>query len=153
MRWALYDNFEFLTLLLRVADTLGPSGGDQNLKESHHIWSAYFWHDRSPICLPACAANEVLFGTLCQCSGWYWWMLYAWSWWELPRWHPMSLAFRKASSSYQMNKIKQHTGRFEDIGTFDAPYWVVLNVKSTANLAFMQDCYNSIPFFALQREW
>ena len=41
----------------RDADPLGPGGGDQNSKESHRIWSASFWHSRSPyICLPACTA-------------------------------------------------------------------------------------------------
>ena len=90
----------------------GLEEGDQNSKKSHRIWSAYFWHGRSPyICLPACTAIEVLFGTLFQCSGWYWWIMYVWSWRGPPKWHPMSFAFRTASSSYQRNKIKQQSGR------------------------------------------
>ena len=41
-----------------VADPLGAGGGDQNSKQSRHIWSACFWHGRSPyICLPACTAK------------------------------------------------------------------------------------------------
>ena len=65
--------------------------------------------------------GEVVFGTVCQCSGWNWWIMYVWNWCGPPRWHPMSVTFRGASSSYQRNKIKQETERFEDVGAFDAP--------------------------------
>ena len=68
MRWALCDNFEISTLLSPTP--WGLRERDQNSKESHHIWSACFWHGRSLyICLLVCTDIKVLFGTLCQCSG------------------------------------------------------------------------------------
>ena len=53
-------------------------------------------------------------------------MMYVWSWCGPPKWHPMSVTFRRTSSCYQRNKIKQETERFEDVGAFDAPYYTAL---------------------------
>ena len=56
--------FWIFDLNIGVAELLGDRGS-QNSKESRHLWSTCFWHDRSPyFCMPACTAKRVLFGTL-----------------------------------------------------------------------------------------
>ena len=79
IRWALYDNYEFSTLLhMGVVDSFGAGGGEPKLKgEPPNLVSVFLaWQVTVYLRASLHGQRNAFWDSHCHCSGWYWWMMY-----------------------------------------------------------------------------